>query len=100
MLSSPRTGQHNADLLLRRKLPTGGAADLLNNLPGSFTGPDFCHICTPSMATMGQKSSLPQPAPSVSQVLMPDTECVVRPLPALGLCGVASRADLAADEFY
>src|SRR5262249_11306009 len=32
----------------------------------SFTGPDFCPIFAPSMATMGQKSSLPQPAPSVS----------------------------------
>jgi hypothetical protein len=30
---------------------------------GSFTGPDFCPIFAPSMATMGQKSSLPQPAP-------------------------------------
>ena len=33
---------------------------------GSFTGPDFCPIFAPSMATMGQKSSLPQPACSVS----------------------------------
>src|SRR6476660_9773281 len=39
---------------------------------GSFTGPDFCPIFAPSMATMGQKSSLPQLAPSVSQALMPD----------------------------
>src|SRR5258707_10633856 len=39
---------------------------------GSFPGPDFCPICAPSMATMGQKSSLPQPAPSVSSALMPD----------------------------
>jgi hypothetical protein len=30
---------------------------------GSFTGPDFCPIFAPSMATMGQKSSLPQHAP-------------------------------------
>src|SRR5262249_36602496 len=30
---------------------------------GSFTGLDFCPICAPSMATMGPKSSLPQPAP-------------------------------------
>src|SRR6266404_4331375 len=35
-------------------------------LAGSFTDPDFCPIFAPSMATMGQKSSLPQPAPSVS----------------------------------
>src|SRR5262249_918894 len=41
-------------------------------LAGSFTDPDFCPICAPSMATMGQKSSLTQPALSVSQVLMPD----------------------------
>jgi hypothetical protein len=27
-----QTGQHNADLLLRRKLPPGGAADRLHNL--------------------------------------------------------------------
>src|SRR3954469_5557799 len=40
---------------------------------GSFTGPDFCPICAPSMATMGQKSSLPQLTRSVSVVLMPDT---------------------------
>src|SRR5215467_5738363 len=40
---------------------------------GSFAGPDFCPICAPSMATMGQKSSLPQPAISVSSALMPDT---------------------------
>jgi hypothetical protein len=39
---------------------------------GFFTGPDFCPIFAPSMATMGQKSSLPQPALSVSQALMPD----------------------------
>jgi hypothetical protein len=39
---------------------------------GSFTGPDFCPIFAPSMATMGQKSSLPQHAPSVSLALMPD----------------------------
>jgi hypothetical protein len=32
----------------------------------TFTGPDFCPICAPSTATMGQKSSLPQHAPSVS----------------------------------
>jgi hypothetical protein len=36
---------------------------------GSFTDPIFA----PSMATMGQKSSLPQPAPSASLALMPDT---------------------------
>src|SRR5207248_7425033 len=29
---------------------------------GSFPGPDFCPICAPSMAMMGQKSFLPQPA--------------------------------------
>src|SRR5215469_7197909 len=40
---------------------------------GSFSGPDFCPIFAPSMATMGQKSSLPQLIQSVSQVLMPDT---------------------------
>src|SRR3954470_3270759 len=39
---------------------------------GSFTDPDFCPICAPSMATMGQKSSLPQLTRSVSVVLMPD----------------------------
>src|SRR5262245_11639995 len=39
---------------------------------GFFTGPDFCPIFAPSMVTMGQKSTLPQPALSVSQVLMPD----------------------------
>jgi hypothetical protein len=33
---------------------------------GSFTGPNFCPIFAPSMATMGQKSSPPQPALSVS----------------------------------
>src|SRR4051794_21853717 len=41
---------------------------------GSFTGPDFCPICAPLMATMGQKSSLPQLTRSVSVVLMPDTD--------------------------
>src|SRR4051812_32166466 len=39
---------------------------------GCFTGPDFCPICAPSIATMGQKSSLPQLTRSVSVVLMPD----------------------------
>src|SRR3954470_14813471 len=43
---------------------------------GSFTGPDFCPICAPSMATMGQKSSLPQLTRSVSVVLMPDSRVV------------------------
>src|SRR5262249_13583692 len=33
---------------------------------GCFIAPDFCPICAPLMATMGQKSSLPQPAYSVS----------------------------------
>ena len=33
---------------------------------GSFTGPDFCPIFAPSMATMGQKSSLSQLSKSVS----------------------------------
>ena len=42
-------------------------------LAGSFTDPVFCPTFAPSMATMGQKSSLPQPAPSVSLALMPDT---------------------------
>jgi hypothetical protein len=35
-------------------------------LAGSFTDPDFCAIFAPSMATMGQKSSLPQLTRSVS----------------------------------
>src|SRR5262249_8773021 len=33
-----------------------------------------CPIFAPSMATMGQKSSLPQPPHSVSQALTPDTK--------------------------
>src|SRR3954451_7787239 len=41
---------------------------------GSFTGPDFCPICAPSMATMGQKFSLPQLTRSVSVVLTPDNQ--------------------------
>jgi hypothetical protein len=44
---------------------------------GSFAGSDFCPICAPSMATMGQQSSLPQPAIFVSQALMPDSVCSV-----------------------
>src|SRR6187401_1183847 len=51
---------------------------------GSFTGPDLCPIFAPSMATMGQKSSLPQLAPSVSQALMPDS--VITDLIYLGSC--------------
>src|SRR3954452_21142754 len=39
---------------------------------GSFTGPDFFSICAPFMATVGQKTSLPQLTRSVSVVLMPD----------------------------
>jgi hypothetical protein len=42
-------------------------------LADSFTDPDFCPIFAPSMATMGQKSSLPQPAPSVSFAPVPDS---------------------------
>src|SRR5436305_3216578 len=45
---------------------------------GSFTGPDFCPIFAPSMATMGQKSPLPQLARSVSLVLMPDKDGPLR----------------------
>src|SRR5438128_9052529 len=41
---------------------------------GFLTGPDFCPIFAPSMATMGQKSSLLQLSQSVSWALMPDTE--------------------------
>src|SRR5438034_8745775 len=40
---------------------------------GFLTGPDFCPIFAPSMATMGQKSSLLQLSQSVSWALMPDT---------------------------
>src|SRR5207249_5109597 len=39
---------------------------------GFLTGPDFCPIFAPSMATMGQKSSLLQLSQSVSWALMPD----------------------------
>src|SRR5262249_50904548 len=42
-------------------------------IAGSFTGPDFCLIFAPRKATMSQKSSLPQPAESVSRVLTADT---------------------------
>jgi hypothetical protein len=41
---------------------------------GSLTDPDFCLIFAPLKATMNQKSSLPQSAKSVSEVLTPDTE--------------------------
>ena len=60
-------------------------------MDASFTGLDFCPIFAPSMATMGQKSSLPQPALSVSQVLMPDspphhpTSSFVRVIMGVGL---------------
>src|SRR5437667_12384174 len=40
---------------------------------GFLTGPDFCPIFAPSMATMGQKSSLLQLSQSVSWALMPDS---------------------------
>src|ERR1700720_3273209 len=40
---------------------------------GSFTGPDFCLIFAPLKATMSQKTSLLQPAQSVSWVLTLDT---------------------------
>jgi hypothetical protein len=40
---------------------------------GSFTGSDCCPIFAPLLATMGHQPSLPQPAPSVSQALTPDT---------------------------
>jgi hypothetical protein len=39
---------------------------------GSLTDPDFCLIFAPLKATMNQKSSLPQSAKSVSEVLTPD----------------------------
>ena len=40
---------------------------------GSLTNPDFCLIVAPLKATMNQKSSLPQSAKSVSEVLTPDS---------------------------
>src|SRR5436190_2078801 len=43
---------------------------------GFLTGPDFCPIFAPSMATMGQKSSLLQLSQSVSYALMPDTSYI------------------------
>src|SRR5437660_3354209 len=43
------------------------------SVAGSFSGTDFCLIFAPSRATMSQKSSLPQPAESVSRVLTADT---------------------------
>src|SRR3954470_7316540 len=74
MLSSPRKPVtpmrifHSAETGRRvaRRLPFTTCS------AGSFTGPDFCPICAPSMATMGQKSSLPHLTRSVSVVLMPD----------------------------
>ena len=39
---------------------------------GELAVPDFCLICAPRIATMSQKSSLPQNAKSVSLVLIPD----------------------------
>src|SRR5277367_3348297 len=75
MLSSPRkpdstmrifSSAENCRRVARR-------ISLMTCSAGSFTGPDFCPIFAPSMATMGQKSSLPQLVRSVSQVLMPDS---------------------------
>src|SRR5262245_10196595 len=66
--------QHDADLVSAEKGRRVARRMVFSTcIAGSFTGPDFCLIFAPRKATMSQKSSLPQPAESVSRVLTADT---------------------------
>src|SRR5215213_6588663 len=74
MLSSPRSpdstmrifsSAENCRRVARR-------ISLITCSADSFTGSDCCPIFAPLLATMGHQPSLPQPAASVSQALMPD----------------------------
>ena len=68
MLSSAaQTRQNSADLLLRRKLPSRDAADLLDNMLRRFLHrPGFLSHRRSFNGYDGPESSLPQPAHSVS----------------------------------
>src|SRR4030081_1342915 len=74
MLCSPRqTVQHDAELLLGRILLARRPANVLHDpLGGQFGGSRFLAHLHSSMVTMSQKSSVLQPAKSVSQALTPD----------------------------
>src|SRR5664279_613335 len=73
MLCSPRRPSSTADLLLRRILLARCSANVLHDpLGGRFGGSGFLAHLHSLMVTMSQKSSVLQPAKSVSQVLTPD----------------------------
>src|ERR1051325_3878282 len=74
MLSSPRNPESTIRICSSAEnwRRVARRISLTTCFAGSFTGPDFCPIFAPSMATMGQKSSLPQLSKSVSEALMPD----------------------------
>src|ERR1700724_1090788 len=78
MLCSPRSPSSTMriDPLLGRVLPARRSANVLHDpLGGQFGGSGFLAQLHSSMVTMSQKSSVLQPAKSVSQALTPDTPC-------------------------
>src|SRR5215218_1461479 len=89
MLSSPRSPDSTMRIFSSaenwRRVARG--ISLMTCSAGSFTGSDCCPIFAPLLATMGYQPSLPQPAPSASQALTPDTDALPRNLTrcALGL---------------
>jgi hypothetical protein len=68
-----QTVEDDADLLLGRILFAGGPADLTSSSDGVSGVLDFCRLPTVQRVTMSPKSSIPQAANSISQVLMSDT---------------------------
>src|SRR2546430_8197985 len=75
MLSSPRRPSSTTRILssAEKRRRVARRIFFTTSVAGSFSGTDFCLIFAPSRATMSQKSSLPQPAESVSRVLTADT---------------------------
>src|SRR5207248_11387226 len=75
MLSSPRSPSSTMRILSSAEKCRRVARRMVFStcVAGSFTGPDFCLIFAPRKATMSQKSSLPQPAESISRVLTADS---------------------------
>src|SRR5262249_45909234 len=87
MLSSPRSPSSTMRILSSAEKCRRVARRMVFStcIAGSFTGPDFCLIFAPRKATMSQKSSLPQPAESVSRGLTADSDL---------LTGSGSRLDI------
>src|SRR3954447_21367764 len=75
MLSSPRSPDSTMRIFSSAEnwRRVARRISLMTCSAGSFTGSDCCPIFAPLLAMMGYQLSPPQPVPSVSQALTPDT---------------------------